>query len=246
MVEDEQPERTRSIRQATEDYALMSWRTQWPALRACLLGLAGMGLVEMAGLGRGRPWTGPLLVAGFACIAVGFSWFVVRGFRALRDWRHSAYDAMDDARRGTGVSLEPPALPRRAPRYIWDAYAVACVIMLAGGLLAQEVAARFLPLVIAGAMAMVGTLAAWIEARVRGRVRWVNYAVFPVYLCYAAAVAAGLPQPLGSKPWISLTVSLIGATVVQMVVSEVYSRRQLRRLQSLLAEHPGEGADGRA
>ena len=112
---------------------------------------------------------------------------------------------------------------------------------------------RFQPLVFAGGLTLLGlVLRSARDKHARSYWRPVHFIAWGLYWCYALAVAGGLPLPFAdvTRPWrssawaIRILVPLVLFTIIQIVVCEVYSRRQFRRLQRLVDETPPiEGAD---
>jgi hypothetical protein len=185
---------------------------------------------------------GAMVLASILC-----GWLMLAGGwqdRMRRDARWIQQDA--------GVVVEEPILTK--PRWWWPFALVPGVAWALGTMWLSFMAdARLQPLVFAAGWT-AAQIAAYLVMHRIPKSGWspAHLVSSVLYCCYAAAVAAGMPQPwagaTGLWAWDARVVGpLVPLTAIQMAARELYSKRQFRRLQRLLAEGAEEavahGAD---
>ena len=169
------------------------------------------------------------------------------------DWRGFIRERSIRVQQDAGVVVEEPTF--REPKWwFWPlAFIVTPAYVLGVLSFSMQSPQRFQPLVLAGGLTLLGlVILSARDKHARSYWRPVHFIAWGLYWCYALAVAGGLPLPFAdvTRPWrssawaIRILVPLVLFTIIQIVVCEVYSRRQFRRLQRLVDETPPiEGAD---
>jgi len=188
-----------------------------------------------------------MLFALALAIFVGAAWILRMWLRG--DWHRFARAQCLRVQQEAGVVVEEPTLPK--PRWWYAPFELLVVPLgiITSMLFLFRSPARLQPLVLAAGFVLIPLVARYARNERVGFhfATWLLPAR-ALYCCYAVAVAAGLPQPFmhAAGPWqastwvMRLYAPLLLFAVVQIVACELYSRRQFRRLQSLLMEQPVE------
>jgi hypothetical protein len=249
-MERENDHRSRRIKEATSQYVYNRWRAGLPGLiyilpfilMAAVHSFLPDGSDSIKDLSRGWQWA--LLAAHLALLAgiLLWSWWLVfrGGWRRLLEW----------PQRDAGVVVEKVRF-RRVSWWVWPlAFVVgpACFVGITWQALKSPV--QFQPLALAlGITAFGAGISRIIPRQSRAYFRPVHFLWWGLYCCYALAAALGMPQPWGraTDSWgsaLRLAGPMVLLGAVDIAAREVYSRRQLRRLQSLAGPRHEEGGRG--
>lgn len=248
--------RSKQIADASAQYVIHRWGSLRPALTRDALALVGATLMLLAiGVGHSdlpnaKTWQSVLFIPAIASYVVHL-WMQRHRLRhPIRSARERALRMQQEA----GVVVAEPS-PRRIGWWLWPlAFGVVPAYFMGVLWLSAESPERFQPLVFVVGLTLLGLVVrAAMDARARSYWRPVSFLGWSLYGAYAVAVATGLLQPLVavSAPWrylawpLGTIAPLVGFILVQVIVSECYSRLQFRRLQRLVNESaPPEGTDG--
>jgi len=244
------PARSEQVKDAATQYVINRWRSALPglviALPCFLLPLVGFTVIHWSSrLGRIGPqiMLSVSLVVLMAELALMWWLFFRGGLRKLlrqqTEWIH----------RDAGVTLEQPTIPKVG----WWAWPLAFILLPAcvvGVMIVSfQAAVRFQPLVVAAGLTAVGSaVSLMLPTNAKRRFAPVHLLWWALYWSYAVAVAAGMPQPWRdvTERWawcVRVLTPLILLIPIDVAACELYSRRQFRRLQELLAQETPEGGD---
>jgi len=250
-------DRSEEIKQAAAQYAFNRWRSGLATLPWLALAMSWVAFILLATYLYHRyldmdrvGWIWQLVYAVVvAAVSVAFViwyWVAFRG-----GYKKAILEKIQWIQQDAGVIVEEPALRRG-----WWVLPLAYVMLTVGvfGVMGLSVrfAVRFQPLIFASSMTALGiVISLVIDRRPKAGFRPVNFVWWALYCGYAAAAAAGLPQPWMdvAQPWawyVHVAGPLLVLAPVDIVVRELHSRRQFRRLQELLAEEPNKGGDAAA
>jgi hypothetical protein len=164
------------------------------------------------------------------------------------DWRGFVRERSLRVQREAGVVVEEPVPVKLKWWFLPFAVFVAPLCVLSILALSNESPMRWQLLIFAAGVTLFGLVVRSLkDKQVRSAWKPVHFLPWALYCLYAVAVAAGLPQPFANAPWegasrvVRLTAPLALFTLIGIGAAEIYSRRQLHRLQNLLKEVPEGG-----
>jgi len=258
MKADDPRERSEKIKQAAVQYAFNRWRSGLATLPWLALVMSWVAFILLAtylyhrylDMDRvGGIWqlVYATVVAAVSVAFIAWCWAAFRG-----GYKKAILEKIQWIQQDAGVIVEEPAF-RRGWWVLPLAYVMIIVWVFGVMRLSMRSAVRFQPLIFASGMTGLGIVISFmIDRRPKIGLRPVHFVWWGLYCCYALAAAAGLPQPWMDmqQPWgwsLRVGAPLLVLGPVDIVVRELHSRRQFRRLQQLLAEGPEEtvahGAD---